>query len=346
MSRVLFIVAGMLSAGLVAVGPLASAQTPADEINGFISCTDKVSKDAKALVDAWGAEVGKTLTRNLWEIKCHLKERSPISIVGHVEPATRAAFGIVAGTGTAGDPFVIRGWQILSTTTVTVYPSSQGEGITSPPIPLGAVPTSLPIWPLGPEPNTEIRSRAGIRIAHSLQHFVVEDIRIDGFPVGLHVLNASHVKVQNSRMTNSNIGIAYDAVSWGLVQGNVVQGGRYGIYVGQVSSRVTIVSNAVNTAYVGIWVEGKAHAVRSNTGGATEWAVVWRGGSGTTSSNVFTVCNGECIRLESLTSGSVTSNKVTCRDSQGVGIAIFKSPTVTNSGNTATRCGWVVWYYS
>ncbi len=131
------------------------------------------------------------------------------AIVIHSDSELTPENGVVAGSGTNEDPYVIEGWDI--------------EGFNAP-----LIPVPIPNFPY---------VRASIFIANTTAHLIIRHVQVHegGDPViGIILWNVTHVTVESSRVWNANTGVNLIASRdsmvisnefYNLIRGVVIWGG-------------------------------------------------------------------------------------------------------------------------
>jgi hypothetical protein len=166
------LLAATLLTAVAAVAPQAAAAPPFDEINDVLWCVDQTSQAARNVFQQYAASFIGTYDSNYRALKCKLHQHAPIVIDGDSidwqnaqgNPATlQALYGIVRGTGTAWDPYVIQNWEFPGSDQFRVYTS-----------PGGYTPT-----PVVPEYDTTHNS--AITIMDTDQHFVIDRVYAHGW---------------------------------------------------------------------------------------------------------------------------------------------------------------------
>jgi len=208
--------------------------TPVDaELKAVAHCVDQASKQLRGQIQAWtdtvGASwLGQTVTANFQSLKCKLHEHAPIVISG-ADPriqnkapgATMPDLGITGGAGTAGDPYLISGWNIAGSDDITVY-----TPVTSP------QKQTLRQW------NQQYAE--GIRITGSTAYFRIVGVYVHGFPTqGIYVQGA-HVDLYNSLILDTAVGLRhYETYRHPAVAHNTIIARNVGIDYGSHTSSDT-----------------------------------------------------------------------------------------------------------
>ncbi len=139
------------------------------------------------------------------------------------ETGPRPASGVVAGSGTPEDPYVIQGWCIQS-------------GL-----------PSLAAAPILPPPD-------GITIQDTTAHLTIQENVVVGWRDGIHLEGADNVAIQANRIEDpGNVGIHVAGSETVTIQGNELSGGAYGI-IGQDTTNLQVRENTITNPNYGISV--------------------------------------------------------------------------------------------
>ena len=121
--------------------------------------------------------------------------------------------GVVSGSGTQVNPYIIEGWTIDASSCDTS------------------------VWPY---------TKVGIAISETSKYFVIRDCQVENareYGVGISLSLLSNGRVENSVLTNSNTGIGLDGVSNVVISGNTIENCGDGISNGSYSSDGVTISN-------------------------------------------------------------------------------------------------------
>jgi len=126
---------------------------------------------------------------------------SAINIIGNSQ--LNADHGIVSGTGTSSDPYIIEGWEI-----------GVGSG--------GAALT-------------------GISMKNTNKHVEIRGVHMSHCNIGIYMLNVSNVDIKDSMIDNNSIGISIALSRDCSVTSNTIVNNQYGVTVRE--SRIPIKNN-------------------------------------------------------------------------------------------------------
>jgi hypothetical protein len=268
-------VAAVLAAGLAAAP--AQAAPPFDEINDVQWCVDQTSSLVQGAVEDYAGFAADTYDANYRSIKCKLHQHPPIVINGRSldwqnaqgNPATlQALYGIVRGTGTAWDPYVIQNWEFPGSDKATVHTSASSSVDT----------------PAVPEHDAAFDS--GITIVNTDQHFVIDRVYAHGW-------SGAAIRVGRDWLA----GGGYPTVT---VQGSIIKDSAKGVeafndfYPQAGQPKVRVVDNDLLGVGIGVhawgsyWVQPLQASVEGNLIQATQTGVVLAGRGGSVTSNAIT----------------------------------------------------------
>jgi parallel beta-helix repeat protein len=241
--------------------------------------------------------------------------RLPISIYDASEftppNSTSGCACVVAGSGTARDPYVIAGWEIDASGTDGISVASVGDYF---------VITQVNI--------SGTRQHVAIRLER-VQNAKVSDSSISGTFVGVSILRSRNVAVVDNVLSGSEYGVRLEASDFNAVTGNTLD------EIGQVSifvrgSNNLVKDNTIEGTYGGINVDGTSgpadrNMIRNNTirAAQTYGIGLWQASNNTLASNTITDGQGSGIFMTYTSSdNTIDSNDV--RQNTGDGILISK----------------------
>lgn len=204
---------------LAASLPAAEAVLPTREINDVLWCVDQTSRTVQDSVRTYAAWLAATYDANYRAIKCKLHQRPPIVIDGsQLGTVYGPQVGIVRGTGTGSDPYVIENWEIAGSDSFTVYPASSN-------------PTTTPTVP-----EYNLAYTRGILIKETTKHFVIKKVYVHGFGCascsGITLDRAPNVRIEDVVLLNNRVGIWSGQILFGgpSITGSTILGGSIGIH--------------------------------------------------------------------------------------------------------------------
>jgi parallel beta-helix repeat protein len=121
--------------------------------------------------------------------------------------------GVVSGSGTQADPYIIEGWTIDASSCDTS------------------------VWPY---------IKVGIIVSNTLKYFVIRDCQVENageYGAGISLGSMSNGRVENSVVRNSGSGISLNGCSNVVLSGNTIENCRDGISNGSYSSDGVTISN-------------------------------------------------------------------------------------------------------
>jgi len=144
----------------------------------------------------------------------HASAYSPhgaITIIGDSQLTTE--HGVVSGTGTSSDPFVISGWEI-----------GVGTGGTA---------------------------LTGISIKNTVKHVEIRGVHVSHCNIGVYMLNVSNIDVKNCFIDNNSIGVSIALSEDCSVTSNTISDNQYGVTIRESSIPVkgnTFLNNEFNVS--------------------------------------------------------------------------------------------------
>lgn len=204
----------------------------------------------------------------------------------HADDEFTAANGVVSGSGTSSDPFIIEGW--------TIDASSCDTGV----------------WPY---------IKVGIAVGSTSKYFVIRNCSVsnaDTYGCGISLTLLSNGTVQNCTLANDYTGISIDGCSNVVISNNTVQNCNDGISTGSYASDgITISTNTItNCTDTGI----EFHYLTNSTADSNQ--VTNNGGTGIYVSDCVSSTPDGCIISNNSANGNGV-NGIDVNDSQNVRIA-------------------------
>ena len=209
--------------------------------------------------------------------------------------------GVVSGSGTQSNPYVIEGWTIDAST------------------------ASTDNWPY---------IKVGIAVSQTSKYFVIRNCRVEnakaGYGVGISLSFLSNGSVQNCVLGNTYTGVELDSCSNVVISGNTISGCEDGISNGTYSSDSIMISNNTITGSTGTGIEfhyltnssASGNTVNNGADGIYVSAI-WFGGC-TISNNTVQGNTYEGIDVSSDSENVTISNNNTSNNG-GTGIAVYGS---------------------
>jgi len=213
-----------------------------------------------------------------------LTSHAPILIIG--DASFTAANGVVSGSGTAGEPYIIEGWDI----------------------------------------NASSAGPAGIVVCNTTRHFVIRDVFVhDGgssIP-GILFWNVTNGQVLETKVTKSNPAVALALSSGNKISNNTITSmisGGSGVMLVLSSSNI-VSGNTLTDIYAGIWLLGwftgiegwgaSSNTISGNTLTNNQIGVVLSNATSNTVSNNTVTYSSAGIWLVSANSSQVSRNTIT-----------------------------------
>jgi len=231
------------------------------------------------------------------------------------ETLHRPGSGVVAGNGTAENPYTIEGWCIVP----TVRPA---EG---PPMP----------------------RRSGITIEATSAHVVIRDTVIDGRPggwtapddhrqpVGIEIADAANVTIEGNEIVHNRRNVRVLEADGVHVAGNTIADGDQGIHVA-ASTGATIASNAIRGHDRGIHLADAGRAVvEANTLAANEDALYAVSSPQPRIVGNAIEGNADGIDLRHVASAHVARNRIV--DNSFDGVELYRSDDARLQDNVIER---------
>jgi len=241
--------------------------------------------------------------------------RSPISIhdASDFTPpnSTTGCACVVAGSGSARDPYVIAGWEI---------DASQSDGISVASVDDHFVITQVNI--------SGTRQHVAIRL-ENVQNAKISNSTIAGTFVAVSIRGSKNIAVVDNAIGESQYGVWLEASdSNTVVHNNIESIGRVSIFVRGSDNLVE--DNSIERTYGGINIDGTMgpadhNIVKNNTiRAAQEYGIaLWRARGNTIASNIITDGRGAGIAItDSSSNNTIQSNNV--RQNTGDGILIIE----------------------
>jgi parallel beta-helix repeat protein len=239
--------------------------------------------------------------------------RLPILILGASDftppNSTTGCACVVAGSGSAGDPYVIAGWQI---------DASQTDGISVASVDDHFVITQVNI--------SGTRQHTAIRL-EDVQNAKVSNVTTAGTFVAVSIRRSKNIAVVDNAITESEYGVWLEASDSNTVVHNTID------RIGQISIFVRgsdniVEDNSIEGTYGGINIDGTPgpadnNMIKNNTIRAAQAYGIglWQARSNTIASNVITDGrNGGIVITDSSSNNTVQGNNV--RQNAGDGILI------------------------
>ncbi|MBN1626505.1 MAG: right-handed parallel beta-helix repeat-containing protein [Deltaproteobacteria bacterium] len=232
-----------------------------------------------------------------------------------------AANGVVGGSGTESDPYVIEGWTI------------------------DAFSSDLNAWPY---------IKVGIAISSTTKYFVIDDCEVENADVygsGIALTFLSNGTVQNCILTADYNGISLDGCSNVVISYNNIQNCTNGVTTGSCSSDGIMISNNTVTSCTGIGI--KFHYLTNSSATYNDVS------SNSEGIAISSILSGGCSISNNTVQGNIYDGLFTDDDSQnltisgnntsdngGIGLSVYGSyNTVSNnisSGNgyTGIKCDY------
>lgn len=250
--RVAYALAGMLLLGALLPAP-ASAVVPTAELNDLLWCVDQTSQTLRAIVHQWAGAVARTWDENYRNVKCKLHQRPPISISSDpttTDPATlQAQYGIVRGTGTPSNPYVIENWEIAGSDVAHLYAAGVQQST-----------------PSAPEYMTLYG--AGIFFGNVQKHYLVNKVYVHGFNCALYeATSATPAPLQSNCRSfpqNGLAGILLDPSGGGSnirIENSLVIDNTNGIKIRNwggpwgFDGNIRIVNNDIHAEWIGVYAD-------------------------------------------------------------------------------------------
>ena len=152
-----------------------------------------------------------------------LSEHDTISIVG--DGGLTAENGVVSGSGTQEDPYILEGWDINASDEIGIRIAYTSAYVIVRDVYIHDGSTTIPSGAYMLDDNEGI-------VLDTVENLVIEDVRVDHCLYGIYLNHGADMRVEGSEIHGCMIGVMADETWDATVAGNTVDGcGRFGIGV-------------------------------------------------------------------------------------------------------------------
>lgn len=246
-------VASMIAVTLLlsAVVPMhAGAVVPTAEVNDLLWCVDQSSQTLRGIVHQFAGAIAQTWDENYRSLKCKLHQRPGISITSDpttTDPALLSAwYGIVRGTGTPSDPYVIENWEIAGSDTFQLYAAGSQQSTPS-------------------TPEQRLLYGSGIHFGNVQKYYLVNKVYVHGFNCALYEQTAGTLYGScGSNPQNSAAGITITPDAGGSnirIENSLIIDNTNGIKIrnwggpADFAGNIRIVNNDIHAEWIGVFAD-------------------------------------------------------------------------------------------
>ncbi len=244
----------------------------------------------------------------------------PIAISGNAD--FTSANGVVSGTGSSSDPYIIEGWSISNDTVDCISISDTDAYFIIRYCELNYSATSGRAIYLINVTNGRMEGNA------------ISSGATSGTDHGIELSSSSNNTISSNTISSADYGILLSSSSNNTISSNTITGCTLGILLSSSSSNNTISSNTITGCNSGISISScTSNTVSNNTITGCNYGIyLYSSSSNTVSNNTLTGGNSG-IELSSSSNNTISSNTISSAD---YGILLSSSSNNTISSNTIT----------